>query len=283
MIENLTENEQRTFISNYGRAIIPQIIEYVKHQFGKEKTIWMSEYNLNTPQNDTISYSVLHTMFIFSYITAAICDETQTMELLMLHLLATQVGNEWGTYDFVTRLSAQADDFKSATFDINGQLLAQLGFYSLIKNNHMTCLEIQGTDCPNIGVNILGNNDLSCVYGVGFNSNLTDINHLDMFAIMLVNGCAEKINLDLDIKSFLNGREMSKSTKLQRYDYSYDMNGGYDKAKYSNCNNYENYNIWDESCAAVYANFQNMTIPKGSTSFNIDIGPLSVILALAEN
>ncbi len=62
--------DQYSYISSYGRSALPDTISYVKDTFGN-KTIWMTEYNINgnVNNNSVLGYSALHSMFAMSYIT----------------------------------------------------------------------------------------------------------------------------------------------------------------------------------------------------------------------
>eukprot|EP01084_Bolivina_argentea_P233511 393290_1 len=275
LINGLSKMDQYSYISSYGRSALPDTISYVRDTFGN-KTIWMTEYNINPNVNNNsfLAYSTLHSMFAMSYITTAICDTTNSMELLLLHEYATQIGNQWATYDFITSLSAQADDVNGATFNINGQILAQLAYYSLVKNNQMTCLKFgnsNGKTCPLLNVNIINNDKLQCLFGAGF----TNTDNNNTFAFVLVNSCQQQINLDLDISTISS---INQNVELDTYDYLYSFNGGIEN-KFTDCKG--NDNVWDKSCAAAYAMYQKHNISVGQTSLSLAINKLSLKLAIA--
>ena len=129
------------------------------------------------------------------------------MEILGVHEYATQPGNEWATYDFVTTVSAQANDEQHATFNINGQILSQLSYYGLMKNNQMTCLDFTDTGnsnskCPILDLTVQDNNNLQCVYGAGFNN--TNNGKENSFAIVIVNACTFTVNLQLKLDTMID-------------------------------------------------------------------------------
>ena len=276
LIGGLDKYDQLSYISIYGISVIPQRVEYVRNKFGKNKTIWMTEYNINPNViNATNGYTVLHSMFALSYITAAVCDPTQTMELLGLHLYASQIGNWWGPYDYVTLLSGQANDKNGTFFDVVGQILGQLGYISFIKNSQMTCLDF-GTDCPKLDLDVVNTKNLGCLFGMGFN----DENDGNSFGFVIVNACSYKvgsIEFELELDSVSNGR--NKNVMLDMYEYFWYGQGG-SRNKFVDCG--ENGNVWDKSCAAVYGNYTQINIGANQQTLTVNISALSVILAVVE-
>ena len=247
-----------------------------KDKFGKDKTIWMTEYNWGLGKfNESTSYSVLHAMFSMSYISAAICDITNTMEMLMLHEYSTQDGTGWGPLDSVSFNPGEANKNDGARFDVSGQLLAELSYVAMMKNNQMYCLDIKETgksnqQCPRLSIEVQNKKNLQCLYGAGFN-NKEDVNS---FGFMIVNACHEMINIELELETMIG--KLNKNVSLDSHQYGYDSDGG-DNSKFTNCGSG---NIWvGENCVAVKPIYKSYDIGVNENSLSMNINAMSVIIA----
>eukprot|EP01084_Bolivina_argentea_P277206 473199_1 len=260
-IAKLTENNKMSYISSYGRAMIPQHIEMVLDLYGN-KPIWQTEYNMKI-ENDNISYSTLHAMFIMSYVTSAICN-SDNIEFLMLHCLSTQKNN-WGKYKNSEQYSLQSNDLQDTTFNIIGQILAHLAWISMIKNNQMFCLKMELSKCPLLDVNIKGYQNLSCVFGAGFNND-TNVN---AFGFVIVNSCHMNIDLSIDIKSMAN---LTENVSLSIWEYTYNQSGK--GSRFTDCMKSNEY-VWE--CGAK-PNYYNVTVSMALQYLSIHLVPFSMIL-----
>lgn len=270
LVNNLSQSDQASFIAIYGQSMIPQWVEYTKNMFGKDKTIWMTEFNLGLNShafNTTIMESVVHAMFAMSYVTASICH-SDTMELLMYHT--------WGvanpTVDHaLIRLSAQSNDIKNETFGVMGQLYAHLSWISMIKNDQMTCLNVNQDEdnCPGFDISVKGKKGLKCVFGTGF-SNSSNSNS---FGFLIENACGFEIGITLN----LNG--IAKIDKdgvvLERWTYFWNQIGDPGYTKFTNCN--EDEDVWN--CGVVKPEYSTVNIKKSQLSVNMTLPPLSLILS----
>ena len=266
-LKGLRPQQQLSLLASYGRAALPVWISNVRDTFMSDKRIFMTEYNTGC-SNATFGYSVLHAMFAVSYMSAAICDETESVELLMWHLYGQQSpANQWGTFDVVTSFSDKADDVEGATFNVVAQILAQIGYIGLVRNDQMSCLEFAGTECPVLGFKVMGNDAVQCLFGIGFN----DEKEVDSFGFVVVNACDHETMMDLDLSGMRSGND---SAKLNVYQY-HSHDGG-NMAKFSDCNGG---NIWDNGCAAVHGDYRVVDIVSGAVELNLEIDALSVVLA----
>ena len=273
-LAGLSGQQQLSLLAIYGRAALPIWIDYVKQRFGKEYSILMTEFNTGC-SNETFGYSVLHAMFATSYVTAAVCDETRSMELLMLHLFATQTpDNAWGTFDFVVNFSDfPPDDVDGASFNVVGQILAQMGYIAMVRNNRMTCLDFVGSECPLLGCEVRNNDQLQCLFGVGFNSD-TDRNSL---GFVVVNACHDPVTMKLDLKTM--APDLNTNVVLNTYEYYYKGDGGIN-VKFAMCKKGDN--VWDEECAAVYADYNRVNLSENQQTLSLKINSMSTMSAFTK-
>lgn len=266
--EKLNYTEKISYVSSYGRAAISTFVDYVGNTFGDDVKIWITEYNLGI-RNDNISFSVLHSMFIMSYISSAICN-SDVIELLMLHLMSTQQGTNWSRKDYAVYYSQYSNDTNYTTFDVEGQILNQIAWISMIKNNEMYCLEYQqlnNTDCPEIGVDIIHSDNLKCIFGSGF----TNDKDSNSFGFMLVNSCDMDINVELQVPN-----ELGKNVTLNIWIYKYNQSGK--GAKFVDCNSNEQ--LWD--CGPIKPLMKQKTIIKNQRSITMSIDAFSLYLATTD-
>ena len=156
-VKNMKLSQQIGVFSIYGNSVIPQYCEYVSKQFGSDKKIWMTEFNSglgNNAWNHTTSFQAVHGMFGLSYINGAVCN-SNTMEILMMHLISTEEGTGWGTYQDLMYNSQYKDDVSNAQYNIVGQIYSHFNYISMDKNNQMFCLKTDN-NCPNLDVHVAG-------------------------------------------------------------------------------------------------------------------------------
>eukprot|EP01084_Bolivina_argentea_P187758 323355_1 len=274
---SMSESEQLTYISVYGMSVIPQYVQYVHETFGSGKKIWMTEYNWNsfgstTPFNGKYVYSVLHAMFLTSYIAASVCDTSHTMELLMMHMYSTQDGSGWGGgNNSAVFFAANENDNNGARFTVAGQILAEISYISMVKNNQMFCLDVAETgnnnqECPMANVNSLKGN-LRCLFGTGFN------NGGNSFGFYIVNACHEEISAGLELSTMINSGHGAITLSVNVYQYS--QNGG-TSSKFTSCKS----NIWNSDCAAVKPQQKQINIASNQNSVTLNIAPMSIVIAV---
>ena len=271
MVEKLSPMDQISFISIYGQSVIPQYIEYVKKLFGENKKIWMTEYNLGLNSNafnSTIMESVIHSMFTMSYISSSICNN-DIMELLMYHSWNNaNYGSDSGFMP-IFLFDDKSDDINDAEFGVMAQLYAHLNWIGLIKNNQMHCLNAD-QQCPNLDINVVGNTQLKCVFGVAF----TNDSNANIFGFYLVNSCQFEIEISLNGDNFMN--TLTEDITLEYWRYLWNQQGDY--VKFGNCDS--NQQLWE--CGPVKPEYNTMIISKSQISVNMTLSPLSLTLAVTK-
>ena len=76
-------------------------------------------------------------------------------------------------------------------YDVGGQFNAHFGWPSMVKNDEMYCLDID-SKCPVVGLNIVGNDKLQCLHGVGFGKERDS-----GFGFAIANACQYEVALIL--------------------------------------------------------------------------------------
>ncbi len=270
-VQNLSPDDQISFIAIYGQSIIPQFVNYVHNMFGNDKKIWITEFNLGLNQhafNATIMESIIHAMFAMSYVTASICHGG-TMEILMYHTWVT--GNQAADHSLI-RASAQSNDIKDESFGVMAQIYAQLAWISMIKNDQMTCFTVSGENgnCPNFDISVVNKSGLRCVFGTGF-SNSSDNNS---FGFLLQNACSFEVGITLNLDGI--AKIDKDGVKLDKWVYLWNQIGNPVYQKFSECG--ENEQVWD--CGPVKPQYSTQSIVKLQSSVNITLSPLSLLLSV---
>eukprot|EP01084_Bolivina_argentea_P305270 527344_1 len=271
MVVNMDLDQQYSFISIYGIAVIPQYIEYIKNKFGENKDLWITEYDVYIAtygQNITFMYSVIHAMFLTSYTIGAICDNTNSLKLLMHTMYGEQAGTNWYPTVSATYLSGIADDYNDVTFDINAQIRAQLSWISTVQNNQMYCLDVDNGSCPSLKIVVRNQKNLMCINGAYFDND-SNVNSL---GFVLLNSCNDRIDIEFTLN--MKVKRIS-DVILQMWQYSSNQYGG-NNAKFSDCGNND---IWDKSCAVIQPMVSTLNISQNDNIINLSIKPLSLILA----
>eukprot|EP01084_Bolivina_argentea_P308441 533362_1 len=270
MVQNLSAMDKISFISIYGQSRIHQWVDYVKNMFGSDKKIWLTEFNLglssdNNSFNTSIMRSVIHSMFVMSYISSSICTGG-VVELLMYHSYNGKY-NSTGTkemFGFVDK----ANDIKDTKFNILAQISAHLNWIALVKNDRMHCLNAD-TQCPVLNVNVYGKSDLKCVFGVAFTNSL----NANVFGFFLVNSC--QFDIDISLNNNIALMEDMDVT-LGYWKYLWDQEGDY--IPFSNCESDQQ--LWE--CGPVKPEYKTMSISKSNTVANMTLSPLSLTLAVTQ-
>ena len=133
-LDGYNQLEQIEIISQWGLSRISMHVNYVHTLFGNNIPIWMTEFNYgNSLSNSSDSYDVLHSMFIMSYIVASICDDSNTMEILMLHAHSNQMGIGWANLEGTVHLPGQANDNPNVGASVISQIYAHLSYVGFNK------------------------------------------------------------------------------------------------------------------------------------------------------
>eukprot|EP01084_Bolivina_argentea_P092414 166263_1 len=259
-----SKQNQISYISSYGRYSIQKYTNYSQNIL--KKPIYITAYASHI-ENDTFSFSVLHPMFGLSYISSAVCN-VENIHFLSQFVLSSQYetssGKVYGYYQSSFKNGIYTNDTNNTTFMTLGQLLAQLGYISMAKNDKMFCLK--SVNCPEIDIPIHGD-ILSCVYGIGF-GNQNDENSI---GIVLVNSCNFSMSVNINMNQITS---LSQDITLMVSQYTYQQHGY--EAAFIDCGLNE---IWDPKCAVVVPMVYNETISKQQSFLSIEITAFSVIMA----
>eukprot|EP01084_Bolivina_argentea_P266639 452300_1 len=272
-VDKVAATNQTTYILKYGLSVIPQYISYIQKKFGTDKKIWMTEFNWATDGhfNDSVSFSAIHGIFVMGYIQTAICNY-DIWEFLMYYLWNSQVDtstNQPGySYPQLLMYNSQyANDINNTYYDIVGQIYAHFSWLSMVKNNRMYCLNVD-EECTNIGITIVGNNNLKCVHGSGFSND----NHQNTFGFAVINACLYNVTLVLQLNNIV---DLNENVEIEYWIYfasdSFEGNG---LEKFVDCENGKQ--LWE--CGEFRPKYGDLQVNKNDNFLSVVLEPLSLTL-----
>ena len=262
---------------SFGRSVLPQYVEYVADKFGKDKKIWMTEFNWATDNNfnDTMNFQAIHGIFAMGYISTAVCNY-DVIQTLMWHLWNSQNGTSssigFSYQQMLMYNSLYSNDIDNTYYDIIGQIAAHFGWISMVKNDRMYCLNVDAK-CPEIGLNITGNDKLQCVYGMGFTASDTD----EEFGFVVVNACPFEVGLDLELNGLVNLKE-DASMDIWWYLWNDRFDGEIGTEKFSDCP--KGKNLWE--CGEYRPGYMMMNVSENAKELNVVLKPLSLTLGTVQ-
>ena len=269
VLSGLSYNDSLSVAALYGQAVVPQYVEYVQDKFGDNMEIWMTEFNWNVSRTGENQYAkwdgtVIHSMFIMGYISAAVCEPKY--EILGIHEYAVQEGGivEWN----VTWYTNQVNDKTDVLYGIVGEINAHLQWIAKYKQTTQHCLsvDLSNNQCMKFEKSIENMDGLSCIFGVGF-SNDNDANAMGW---MLVNACSMDLSVDLNTKQMTS---LTQDVSITYWIYNANDSGSVNK-RFSDCGNAA---VWE--CGPVVANTQKIGVGSNNQTITMNVPALSLMLA----